>query len=599
MSRPFLRFSAMSTERARLFIALALGAALVGCGGARSSVPSAGSAGPLQAGKASATFRIDVPKQTATATLRSPRFVSPATTQLAIDIEQGGVPIAGYPVTVGLTPTSAGCSSTLASTNCQLTVALGPGSYTATLTTEDASSTPLSSAQSIAFTITAGTNNVISIVLSGIPHALQIASAAHAVVGSGSSGLTLYGSAPQPLTVVALDADGNIIVGSGSPTYSASLMSGSGWSAATPSSTSPNTIAITPPGTNGSVATFSLTASYSDTTCSQSGAVCSATFTIKNDIQMLFVAENGANTVTEYAPPYTGTPTTISNGVSTPQGLALNGAGDLFVANLGATTGAVTEYASPYTGSPTTITSGVNAPEKLAVDGGGNLFVPNDSGNTVTEYTSPYTGTPTVTISSGMNTPVAVALDGSGDLFVANCGSNCGGSGNGTVTEYAPPYTGTPKTISSDVNGPVALVLDSAGNLFVANAAGGTVTEYASPYTGTPTTISSGVNGPWAVVLDDSGNLFVANCGDGCPGSGSGNGTVTEYAPPYTGTPTTISNGVYLPDSIGLDHAGNLFVANLLGGTIGTVTEYAPPYTGTPTTITNGMQGPAALLLTP
>jgi len=513
MSRPFLRFSAMSTERARLFIALALGAALVGCGGARSSVPSAGSAGPLQAGKASATFRIDVPKQTATATLRSPRFVSPATTQLAIDIEQGGVPIAGYPVTVGLTPTSAGCSSTLASTNCQLTVALGPGSYTATLTTEDASSTPLSSAQSIAFTITAGTNNVISIVLSGIPHALQIASAAHAVVGSGSSGLTLYGSAPQPLTVVALDADGNIIVGSGSPTYSASLMSGSGWSAATPSSTSPNTIAITPPGTNGSVATFSLTASYSDTTCSQSGAVCSATFTIKNDIQMLFVAENGANTVTEYAPPYT--------------------------------------------------------------------------------------GTPTVTISSGMNTPVAVALDGSGDLFVANCGSNCGGSGNGTVTEYAPPYTGTPKTISSDVNGPVALVLDSAGNLFVANAAGGTVTEYASPYTGTPTTISSGVNGPWAVVLDDSGNLFVANCGDGCPGSGSGNGTVTEYAPPYTGTPTTISNGVYLPDSIGLDHAGNLFVANLLGGTIGTVTEYAPPYTGTPTTITNGMQGPAALLLTP
>jgi|SRR5580658_812027 sugar lactone lactonase YvrE len=599
MSHPVLRFSALSTKRARLFIALALCTALVGCsGGARSSLPSTGSAESLPARKAHATFRIDVPKQAATATLRSPRYVSPATTQLAIDIEQGGVPIAGYPVTVGLTPTSNGCTSTLASTNCQLTVALGPGSYTATLTTEDASSTPLSSAQSIAFTITAGTNNVISIVLSGIPHAFQIASAAQAVVGSGSSGLTLYGSAAQPLTVVALDADGNLIVGSGSPTYRASLESGSGWSASTPSTTAPNTIAITPPGTNGSVATFSVTASYSDATCSQSGAVCTATFTIKDDLQMLFVAQNVGNTVTEYAPPYTGTPTTISNGVSTPQGMALDAADDLFVADLGSTTDWVTEYASPYTGSPTTITNGVNGPERLEFDAAGNLFVPNSSGNTITEYVPPFTGTPT-TISNGINMPNAVVFDSSGDLFAANCGSNCGVSG-GTVTEYAPPYTGTPTTtISSGVNGPFALVLDSAGNLFVANATGNTITEYAPPYTGTPTTISSGVNNPWALVFDGSGNLFVANCGAGCLGNGTGNGSVTEYAPPYTGTPTTITSGVSLPDALVLDHAGNLFVSNLFAGTSGTVTEYAPPYTGTPTTITNGMNRPDALLITP
>ena len=576
-------FLAIRTTGACLFIALALCTALAGCGGggARSSVPSAGSAVPLQAGKASATFRIDIPTQATTAKRRAPRYVSPATTQLAIDIEQAGVPIAGYPVTVGLTPTSSGCSSTLASTNCQLTIALAPGDYTATLTTEDASSTPLSSAQSIAFTITAGTNNVISIVLSGIPHTLQIAAGARAMHGNGLSGLTLYGSAAQPVLVVALDADGNTIVGSGSPTFSASLVSGSGWSAAAPSTTSPNMIAITPPGTNGSGATFSVTASYSDATCSQSGAVCSASFTVKNDIQTLFVGNllgGTVGTLTVYAPPYTGTPTTNSSGINSPFSLILNGAGDLFVANEGGDT--VTEYAPPYTGTPgTTIDTGGDEPNALVLDGAGNLFVANNNDDTVKEYVPPYTGAAAATISTGVNSPFALLLDGAGDLFVANVEAS-------TVTEYAPPYTGTPTTISSGVGAPTGVAFDGAGDLFVTNILSNTVTEYAAPYTGTPTTtISRGVDFPLALVLDGAGDLFVAN---------NHGATVTEYVPPYTGTPTTISTGVSQPIALALDGAGNLFVANA-----STVTEYAPPYTGTPTTISTGVSGPRALLLTP
>lgn len=90
---------------------------------------------------------------------------------------------------------------------------------------------------------------------------------------------------------------------------------------------------------------------------------------------------------------------------------------------------------------------------------------------------------------------------------------------------------------------PAALTLDGAGNLFVANQNGvNTVTEYALPYTGTPTTISNGVSTPVALALGGAANLFVAN---------SSANTVTEYAPPYTGTPTTISNGVNGPSALG------------------------------------------------
>ena len=99
----------------------------------------------------------------------------------------------------------------------------------------------------------------------------------------------------------------------------------------------------------------------------------------------LFVANASANTVTEYAPPYTGTPTTISSGVGVPVALTMNATGDLFVANCGVScNGAsagpftVTEYAPPYTGAPTvTISNGVNRPAVLALNTAGDLFVAN------------------------------------------------------------------------------------------------------------------------------------------------------------------------------------------------------------------------------
>lgn len=361
-----------------------------------------------------ATFRIDIPQNATASGKRSAQYISPETAQMAINVEQGGVSIAGYPVTVALTPTSGGCTSTLGNTICQLTVSLEPGTYTATLTTEDANGNALSSAQSIAFTITAATDNVIPVIFSGIPRSLQIASGAQAVHGSGTSGLVLYGMSAQPVIVTALDADGNTIVGPGSPSFSASVVSGSGWSAGAPSSTTPNAIPIAPPGTNGSAAVFSVTASYPDATCAQPGAVCTSTFAIKNDIQTLFVANCGSRCpggtgngpVTVYAPPYTGTPTVISADVDTPVALVLDAAGDLFAANI--SNGVVSEYAPPYTGSPTVIAD-VPAPYALALDAAGDLFVGDDFHITVSEYAPPYTGSPTV-ISNAVNAPDAVLL---------------------------------------------------------------------------------------------------------------------------------------------------------------------------------------------
>jgi hypothetical protein len=428
------------------------------------------------------TFKIDKPLGTSATNRRSPKYISPATTEITINVEQNGTSISGYPLTAQLTPTSNGCQSTLATLLCQVTLPLAPGSYTAILTTNDAGNQTLS-AQTISFTIVGGQNNVVPLILSGIPYAIGVTTGANAVKGSATSGLTLYGSSTQPILVSAFDADGNIIIGPGAPTFTAAVVSGLNWNVQAPTTTAPNTVLISPPGTNGSGATIAVTAQYPDATCTQPGAVCTQTFSITNHIQTLFVAAFDGNTIVEDVPP-TGSPTTIMAGAY-PYALALSPAGNLFVANY---FGGVAGFAPPLSMSSVNtinVTNGVSHPGALAFDAAGDLFVANYNTSNVTEYAPPYTGPPVVTI------PVvaaqALAVDpSSGNLFVTN--------DSASVLMYAPPYTGNPTTLSGGMNQPSNLALDGAGDLFVINSGNSSVTEYVPPYTVAPVaTIVSGL----------------------------------------------------------------------------------------------------------
>jgi hypothetical protein len=90
------------------------------------------------------------------------------------------------------------------------------------------------------------------------------------------------------------------------------------------------------------------------------------------------------------------------------------------------------EFVPPYTGTPTTLTNGVNNPLDVVFRGDGTMFVSQPSG--VTLFAPPYT-TPGAAIAVPAGGPVAMALDDASDLFVANYSSD-------TITSYTPPYTG-------------------------------------------------------------------------------------------------------------------------------------------------------------
>jgi len=253
----------------------------------------------------------------------------------------------------------------------------------------------------------------------------------------------------------------------------------------------------------------------------------------------------------------------------------------LAVANSGASSVAL--YANGQNVPLATIQSGVTSPQAVVFDAAGDLFVANQPGS-VSEYVPPYSQPPT-TIANGINHPQALAVDSRGNLFVAN------GNGSNTVTVYSAPFGGGPATaITTGIDDPVSLALDAAADLFVVSAASNTVTEYAPPYNGTPIAISKGLNAPNSLALDGRGNLFVANL-NSTPNS------VVEYTPPFTeqsAPVATITNGVNEQGTIGLNGASNLFVPNQGANT---VTEYVPPYSNAPTTIVGGQSQPVALAI--
>ncbi|MBV9718312.1 MAG: hypothetical protein JOZ77_03275 [Candidatus Eremiobacteraeota bacterium] len=115
-------------------------------------------------------------------------------------------------------------------------------------------------------------------------------------------------------------------------------------------------------------------------------------------------------------------------------------------------------------------------------------------------------------------------------------------------------------TLTDDLNVPQGLAVDRSGDLYVANLGAPNILVFAPPYTGTPTVISDEAGAsPLDVAVDASGNLAVANLS-----TASGNGDVVLYAAGAT-SPTSIisSPNFQQPRYCAFDKHGNLFLDNI------------------------------------
>ena len=228
------------------------------------------------------------------------------------------------------------------------------------------------------------------------------------------------------------------------------------------------------------------------------------------------------------------TTTSIGSGFSGPRGVAVDAAGDVFVAD---TRNNAVEEILP-DGTVKTIGSGFKQPvgrgggrpgrrvrrrhrqqrrqggaarrhhqdhrlrvhrrDGVAVDAYGDVFVADNNNNAVKEVLPDET---ILTIGSGFSFPQAVAVDAYGDVFVAD-------TGNDAIKEVLPD--GPPSSRSHRLDGlstPTGVAVDAAGDVFVADAHN---VERCCP-AGPSRPIGSGFTALTGVAVDAAGDVFVAD----------------------------------------------------------------------------------------
>ena len=303
-----------------------------------------------------------------------------------------------------------------------------------------------------------------------------------------------------------------------------------------------------------------------------------------------------------------------------PQGVAVDGVGNVYVADTGNHTirkitagGVVTTLAGLAGSSGTTDATGGSArfyePEGIAVNSAGTTIYVADTWNhtirlvnaagTVSTFagTAGIPGTNNATgTSASFNTPQGVALDSVGNVYVADTGNDLvrkittagavstlagvvgvAGTNNGTGT-------------AASFWGPASLGVDSANNVYVADLHNNAIRKITSAAVVTTFAGSMGTIGfldgtlvssrfwlPGGIASDGSGNLYIAD---------TGNGTLRKYT--VAGSVTTIGGSssigsadvpasptakFFWPSGIAIDNSGNSYVVDSANGTIRTVSS--------------------------
>jgi uncharacterized protein (TIGR03437 family) len=337
-----------------------------------------------------------------------------------------------------------------------------------------------------------------------------------------------------------------------------------------------------------------------------------------------------------------------SAGLSDPVGVALDSAGNLYVADTlnqrirQVSNGVITTVAGNgtwgYSGdNGPAVCAQLSSPQGVAVDAAGHLYIA-DTGNSrirevsngvITTFagiglTRPneggYGGDNGAATSALLNTPEGVAVDAAGNLYIADTwNSRIRKVSNGVITTVAgsggsgPGWGGYggdngPAT-SARLNNPRGVAVDAVGNLYVADSTNCRIRRVSN---GVIATVVGGGNGvgdngpaldgqldyPMSVAVDAAGDLYIADDANNRIRKVS-NGVITTVVgigtPGYSGDGgPAISAQLQNPDGIAVDAAGNLYIADTLNYRVrkvsnGVITTIA----GTGTSGSGGDNGPA------
>ncbi len=248
------------------------------------------------------------------------------------------------------------------------------------------------------------------------------------------------------------------------------------------------------------------------------------------------------------------TQTTIVSGLFQPVGIAVDGAGDVIIAD---TYNNRVVKLPAGGGKLTTIGTGIATPVGVTVDGVGNVFITEGNGQDFIWKVSAENGAQTA-VGSGLSYPYGVAVDGAGDVYIADTYNN--------RIVKVPADGGAQTTVATGFHIPATVTVDAQGNLFIADTDNYRVVKVPAGG-GAQTTVGSGLNRPSGAVADAAGDVFIAD---------TYNNRVVEV-PADGSAQVTVGTGIIHPAGVILDGAGNVFVTKYFAGTAVEVHRSQPP----------------------
>ncbi len=305
-----------------------------------------------------------------------------------------------------------------------------------------------------------------------------------------------------------------------------------------------------------------------------------------------------------------------------PQGVAVDGAGNLYIADTlnrrirrATPTGTLTTIAGTGTGSyggdgGLATTAQLVGPQAVTIDDSGNLYIADTTNHRVRKVdaagiistvagtgSAGYTGDNAAATAAQLSDPSGVAVDGSGNLYIADKSNHCirRVGTNGVITTIAgtgaPGYTGDNAAASAAqlndptgiaIRGSLVYIADTSNHAIRQIDGDGVITTIAG--IGTPgdtgddgaATVAL-LNGPSGVAADSAGNLYIADALNYRIRRVNTDGVITTVA--GTGTEGFLGDGAgattaqIAPTSIAVDSAGNLFIADATSSTVRRVDE--------------------------
>ena len=225
-----------------------------------------------------------------------------------------------------------------------------------------------------------------------------------------------------------------------------------------------------------------------------SGATRTGTLTIAG--QTLTVVQAGANYVAAGS-----TTTLVSSGLNQPVGVAVDGTGNVYIADT--SNSAIKQWTAASNTVTTLVSSGLNYPFGVAVDGAGNVYIADYVSQTIKQWTAA-NHTVTTLVPSGLSYPSGVAVDGAGNVYIADYG-------NSAIKQWTVANSTVTNLVTSGLSYTSSVAVDGAGNVYIADYGHNAIKQWTAASNTVTTLVASGLFQPAGVAVDDAGNVYIAD----------------------------------------------------------------------------------------